>query len=566
MSICDLRVSPGKYGDLIETALADLKENNILNRIWSGDYSVWKPEPSGVADRLGWLRIAKETFEDANRLERRALDVRSRGYTNVLLLGMGGSSLAPGVLRESFGACEGYPDLAVLDSTDPGVVLYYADRLDPEKTLFIVASKSGTTTETISFFKYFYDWISDKLTTDIPGDHFIAITDPGSPLASLADQYSFRDTYINNPGIGGRFSALSYFGMVPAALMGLDIRRILDSSLEMKEQCRKDVLPIEGGNPGGILGTVIGALARAGSDKLTIIASPGIESFAVWLEQLIAESTGKEGTGIVPVVGEPAGVPGVYGDDRTFVYLKLAGQDLHDKAVNILEDSGNPVIRLSVNDLYDLGGQFFLWEMATSVAGYILGINPFDQPDVESAKLLTREMIAEYRKSGVLPHEVPGLTSGETQVYANVKADSPAEALTGFLDRGGPGDYVAIQAYLEPTDQTDRVLSELRTKIRDRYGFVTTAGYGPRYLHSTGQLHKGDAGRGLFIQFTADDKRDVPIPDELESHVSSLSFSVLKRAQAIGDRNALLNAGRHVIRFHLGADVPGGIRALTADM
>ncbi|MCK4535007.1 MAG: hypothetical protein KAT81_05695, partial [Syntrophobacterales bacterium] len=327
MPICGLRVSPGKYGDLIENALTDLRESSVLDRIWSGDYSVWKPEPAGIADRLGWLNIVQKVRGDEDRLHRLALDVKSHGYTDILLLGMGGSSLAPGVFREAFGVCDGYPDLAVLDSTDPGVILYHADRLDPAKTLFIVSSKSGTTTETISFLRYFYNWMSDRLTADVAGDHFIAITDPGSSLAELADRYSFRDTYINAPDIGGRFSALSYFGLVPAALMGVDIRRILDSSLEMERQCRKNELSMEGGNPGGILGAVIGGLGRAGRDKLTIIVSPGIACFGNWVEQLIAESTGKEGKGILPVVGEPVGSPGVYGDDRVFVYLKMVGDD-----------------------------------------------------------------------------------------------------------------------------------------------------------------------------------------------------------------------------------------------
>ena len=566
MPICGLRISPGKYGDLIENNLTGLRENNVLDRIWSGDYSVWKPESAGISDRLGWLRITREMRENKDRFHRLALDIQSCGYTDILLLGMGGSSLAPEVFRKSFGVCDGYPDLAVLDSTDPGSILYHAGWLDPAKTLFIVATKSGTTTETISFLRYFYNWMSDRLTAGVAGDHFVAITDPGSMLAELADRYSFKETCINVPDIGGRFSALSYFGLLPAALMGVDIRRILASSLEMEKQCREKDLSMEGGNPGGLLGATIGTLALAGRDKLTIITSPGIASFGNWVEQLIAESTGKEGKGILPVVGEPVGLPGVYGDDRVFVYLKMVGDDLHDETVDALEDAGNPVVRLSIDGLYGLGGQFFLWEIATAVAGYILRINPFDQPDVEASKILTGRLLADYTKNDRFPDETPVLTCNGISVYGKSLSKNMEGMLETFLEQAEPGGYVAIQAYVQPTDKTDRALNELRTGIRDRYGLVTTAGYGPRYLHSTGQLHKGDAGRGLFIQLTADDARDVPIPDEMESGVSTVSFSVLKRAQAMGDRNALLNAGRRVICVHLGADILGGIETLMAAM
>lgn len=565
MPTCDLRVHPGRYGYLIENALADLRENNIIDRIWLEDYSVWKPRPDEISNRLGWLNITREMYEDAERFRRPALDIKSRDYKDVLLLGMGGSSLAPGVFRSVFGLREGYPDMAVLDSTDPGAVLYHADRLDPARTLFIVATKSGTTTETISLLKYFYTWVSGRLKKNSAGDHFIAITDPGSNLAGLADRYSFKDKYMNAPDIGGRFSALSYFGLVPAALIGVDIKQILDSSAEMETRCRENDFSTERGNPGAVLGAVLGSLACAGRDKLTIIASPGIECFGGWVEQLVAESTGKEGKGILPVVDEPVGPPGVYGNDRVFVYLKMSGDDSRDDAVTALEDAGNPVVRIYINDLYDLGGQFFLWEMATAVAGWFLKINPFDQPDVEASKILTGRMLGEYAKAGRFPDETPVLTCDGVSVYGEPLSDSMEGMLENFLGQLEPGGYVAIQAYLQPTDKTDNALGELRRRIRDKYGLVTTAGYGPRYLHSTGQLHKGDSGRGLFIQLTADDTLDAPIPDEIGSGKSSVSFSVLKKAQTMGDRNALLNAGRRVIRFHLGSDIAGGIKKLASE-
>lgn len=552
----DLQINIGNYRHLLDAVLVKLEKDRIVDRIWSGDYTVWGPEPAEISNRLGWLNSPQAMSGKIDDLRKLAFELHEEKYTHALLLGMGGSSLAPGVLRKIFGSRDGYLDLSVLDSTDPGAVLYHAGRLDSARTLFIVATKSGTTTETISFLKYFYNRVSDRLTAEVAGDHFIAITDPGSPLTEMADQYSFRASYLNDPDIGGRYSALSYFGLLPAVLMGVDVKSLLNRSFDMVESCRKTGLSVEDGNPGVMLGAVIGMLAEAGRNKLTIIASPQIASFGNWVEQLIAESTGKKGKGILPVVGEPVGPPGVYGDDRAFVYLKMVGDDLYDEAVDALENAGNPVVKLYLDNLYDLGGQFFLWEMATAVACHLLKVNPFDQPDVELAKLLAHKMMAEYTKNDLLPHEVPVLTSGGITVYGSVKAGSPEEALAKFLGHTRPGDYVAIQAYLQPTDKTDRALDELKTTIRDKYGLATTAGYGPRYLHSTGQLHKGDAGRGLFIQLTADDERDAPIPDEIGSGNSSVSFSVLKRAQAMGDRKALLNAGRHVIRFHLGAGVP----------
>ncbi|MCK5878132.1 MAG: glucose-6-phosphate isomerase [Holophagae bacterium] len=559
----DLQINIGHYRHSLDAVLVELEKDRIVDRIWSDDYTVWGSEPAEISNRLGWLNSPQAMSGRIDGLRQLAFELHEENYTHALLLGMGGSSLAPEVLKKTFGFRDGYLDLAVLDSTDPGAVLYHADRLDPAKTLFIVSSKSGTTTETISFLKYFYNWMSDKLTAGVAGDHFIAITDPGSSLAELADHYSFRDTYINAPDIGGRFSALSYFGLVPAALMGVDIRRILDSSLEMEKRCRENDLSMEGGNPGGILGAVIGALTRAGRDKLTIIASPGIDCFGNWVEQLVAESTGKEGQGVLPVVGEPVGPPGVYGDDRVFVYLKMVGDDSHDDLVNALEDTGGPVVRLCIDNLYGLGGQFFLWEMATAVTGWFLQINPFDQPDVETSKIMTGKMLGDYARDGQLPDETPVLTCGGVSIYDKPSSKNMEGILETFLGQAEPGGYVAIQAYLQPADETDCALGELRTKIRDRYGFATTVGYGPRYLHSTGQLHKGDAGGGLFIQFTADDARDVLIPDKMESGASSVSFSVLKRAQAMGDWKTLLDAGRHVIRFHLDSDVLGGIETLT---
>jgi len=540
-------VSLGSYQEAVDTALDEMVENRILARIWAHDHTVWKPEPAEITNRLGWLHTAEVMSEDFPRLGAFVEDVRAAGYTHVLLLGMGGSSLAPEVFRKTFGVAPGYLDLAVLDSTDPGAVLAYADQLDLARTLFIVSTKSGGTVETLSFFKYFYNRVAGEVGVEEAGEHFVAITDPGSKLADLAGRYNFRATFLNDTNIGGRYSALSYFGLVPAALLGVDVPRLLDDARSMA--CATESCVEARDNPGAVLGTVLGELAKAGRDKVTFVTSPEIASFGDWVEQLIAESTGKEGKGILPVVGEPIGSPDVYGDDRLFVYLRLEEDDSYDSAVQALEDAGQPVVRLRLKNVYDLGGQFFLWEMATVVASHRLAINPFDQPNVEAAKVLARRMVSEYTETGELP-------AGEAALLTE-------KVLNEFLSRANPADYIAIQAYIQPTQETDAALQSLRTQLRDRLKLATTVGYGPRFLHSTGQLHKGDAGNGLFIQFTADAAQDVPIPDEAGSLGSSITFGVLKMAQALGDGQALLDTGRRVIRFDLGDDVTGGFRKLV---
>jgi transaldolase/glucose-6-phosphate isomerase len=550
--------SLGTYQATVDAALAEMVENQVIRRIWAHDHTIWKPEPTEITNRLGWLHTAEVMDENLYRLEELAEAVRADGYTHALLLGMGGSSLAPEVFRKTFGVKEGYLDLAVLDSTDPGAVLAHVKRLDLARTLFIVATKSGSTVETLSFFKFFYNRVADALGADRAGEHFVAITDPGSKLADLADRYSFRATFLNDPDIGGRYSVLSYFGLVPAALAGVDVLRLLDRALAMASGCEPCVAAED--NLGAWLGAILGELAKAGRDKVTFAISPAIANFGDWVEQLIAESTGKEGTGILPVVGEPLGSPEVYGDDRLFVHLRIKGDETPDAALDALEAAGHPLVRLNLHDRYDLGGQFFLWEMATAVASHLLSINPFDQPNVEAAKVLARRIVAEYTEKGVLP-------SGES-------APLTAEVLNDFLAQAQPGDpstgsgrsYIALQAYLQPMTETDAALATLRVWLRDRFKLATTVGYGPRFLHSTGQLHKGDAGNGLFIQLTANDPHDAPIPDEVGSPDSSITFGVLKAAQAMGDRQALLDAGRRVIRFHLGDKIVGGLKKLVKSL
>ena len=553
-----LDASLGNYQDLVTEALAEIAENAIVDRIWDHDHTVWQPDPEEITNRLGWLDIADRMQDEIPRLEELANSVRAAGYRHVLLLGMGGSSLAPEVFSKTFGAREGYLDLDVLDSTDPDAVLAQAERLDLRRTLFIVASKSGTTVETLSFFRFFYNRMALALGADQAGEHFIAITDPGSNLVDLAEEHGFRATFVNDPNIGGRYSALSFFGLVPAALLGVDLERLLDRGRSAAATCRRGA--DAGENPGTHLGAILAELAMAGRDKVTFVTSPAIESFGDWAEQLIAESTGKSGTGILPVVGEPLGPVEVYRDDRLFVHLQLGEDETHAAELAALEAAGHPVVRLTLRDLYDLGEQIFLWEFAVAVAGSDLDIHPFNQPNVEAAKVQARRMVERYQKEGELP-------SGESSPVT-------AEALRDFLsqagEEGSPSPhsnqpYIALQAYVQPTARTDAALLALRRQLRDRYHLATTVGYGPRFLHSTGQLHKGDAGNGLFVQFTSDSPHDAPIPDEVGSSSSSITFGVLETAQALGDRRALEDAGRRVIRFHLGEDVLDGIENLAQD-
>jgi len=555
--------SLGSYQPAIDEALAEMKKNRIMERIWQKDYTVWKPAPAEITNRLGWLQIPKEMMAKMHEIDAVVDAVRVDGYTHALLLGMGGSSLAPEVFRKTFGVKNGYIDLAVLDSTDPGAVLAYAERFDVNKTLFIVSTKSGGTVETFSFMKYFYNIVAEALGVEQAGKHFIAITDPGSKLADLAEMYQFRKAFLNDPHIGGRYSALSYFGLVPAALIGMDVGAFIDRAIIVAEKEASGDMPDADEINGSFLGAVLAELAKAGKDKVTFVFSNQIAPFGDWLEQLIAESTGKEGKGIVPIVGEPLGNKEVYGDDRLFICLYLEGDEKECGKLLKLERANYPILCVKLRDPYDLGGQCFLWEMATVVACHFLGINPFDQPDVEAAKVIARKTLARYLEKGEIPADEPVLSEGGIAVYGDIQAGNPAEALKSFIRQAKPGAYVALQAYIQPTNETDAALFELRSVLRDEFHLATSVGYGPRFLHSTGQLHKGDGGKGLFIQFTADEPWDTPIPDELGLSDSSITFGVLKNAQATGDRQALINAGRPVIRFHLGADIAHGLKTLT---
>ncbi len=547
----------------VAAAIREIAEKDVVQRIWAQDHTVWSPEPTEITNRLGWLKSPIVMMSKIVEINRFADDVRNAGYSHVLLLGMGGSSLAPEVFRFTFGVKAGYLDLSVLDSTDPGVVLSYARKLDPAKTLFIVSTKSGGTVETASFFKYFYNLTLEKVGKEQAGDHFVAITDPGSALEQTAAELKFRKTFLNDANIGGRYSVLSYFGLVPASLLGVDIRELLQRAQAMAEQCKN---PNVEENPGAHLGAVMGQLAAECRDKLTLLMPKAISSFGGWIEQLVAESTGKDGKGILPVDLEVPGKPDVYGDDRFFVYSKHGSLPDLDETVSGLQTAGHPVFQLEMADEYDLGAEFFRWEFATAVACERLQINPFDQPDVESAKVVAREMMSAFSAKGKLPSAIPALVSGEIEIYGNINGRELPEVLQNFFDQGtnnSVNGYVAIQAYLPGVPAVNTALEHLRHTLRDRYKLPVTLGYGPRFLHSTGQLHKGDAGNGLFVQITADSIEDAEIPSEPGSSTSEFSFGVLKSAQAMGDRQALLDKNRKVIRLHLQGELVAGVKRIA---
>lgn len=551
---------PGSYRNAIDMALAALRSEHVTERIWAGDYTVWKPSPAEISNRLGWLESPWNMGGRIAEIDAVVNTIRQDGYRHALLLGMGGSSLAPETFRKVFGVKTGYLELAVLDSTDPAAVLSFTRSLDLSRTLFIVSTKSGGTIETFSFMKYFYNQVLAALGREEAGRHFIAITDPGSGVADWARRLDFRHTFLNDPDIGGRFSALSCFGLVPGALMGMDIGRLLAFARQEGEREKAPLPDKSTVISAALLGAALGELAKAGRDKATFFLSREIESFGAWLEQLIAESSGKDGQGILPIVGEAPGPPEVYGDDRVFINVSLGEDNPHHDLLAALRAAGHPVMELSMEEPYALGGQILRWEMATAVAGELLGINPFDQPDVEAAKILTRQMVAAYRDQGKLPEEMPVRSSEAMDIYGD------AASLKDFLARAKAGDYVALQAYVAPTRKVDMALANLRRRIRDRYRLATTVGYGPRYLHSTGQLHKGDRGAGLFIQITAADPEDAPVPDEPGRPSSSITFGALKAAQAMGDRQALINGGRRVIRLHFRGNLLDELKRITIDI
>lgn len=555
-------LTAGVWDRPLNTFLRKLATDKTIHRIWEHDHTVWHPEPGEIANRLGWLTIADVMDGTIERIETLAAGLTQEGFTHAVLLGMGGSSLAPEVLRRTFGVAEGFLELTVCDSTAPATVAGRIDTLDPRTTLFLVSTKSGTTAETLALFRHCWRLVTSVLSPSEAGRHFVAITDPATPLLDLAARHQFRATFVNDPTIGGRYAALSYVGLVPAALMGIDLATLLGRAQQMSENAQSCNCPLHGDNYPARLGATLGTLATEGRDKITFCCSPSLTSFADWAEQLIAESTGKGGTGILPVVHELPVDPGQYGNDRIFAILELDGEEFEEAWPRALQDAGHPLIRLHLHDVYDLGAQFFLWEMATAVAGHFLGINPFDQPDVETAKHHTRLALNAWREQGSLPEPPATFTDGDISAFGDLLAQSLKPALNEFLSGLAPDGYIAIHAYLPADDHTLPLLERLRQRLFDRCRQPVTLGFGPRFLHSTGQLHKGDAGRGRFLQLTADPVEDLPIPDEAASDQSSLTFGTLIHAQALGDQQALTARGRTVLHLHLGTDPAAALQRI----
>ena len=535
--------------DGIPSACDRLERDDIVLHIWAHDHTVWKPSPAEIANRLGWLHAPETMSQQLPEIEQFVGEIRRAGFDHAVLLGMGGSSLAPTVFSAAFGGEPAGLRLSVVDTTHPAAVRDITAGLDHERTLFLVATKSGTTTETLSLFRYFYSQLQ-AAGLENPGNAFVAITDPGSPLADLATERRFRRTFLNDPNIGGRYAALSLFGLVPAALLGIDVRRLLEAAdAFVRAEARETSTET---NTAASLGVVLGELAKAGRDKVTVFLSEPIASFGAWVEQLIAESTGKDGTGILPVVGERPGAPAVYGPDRVFVYLRLADDSSLDASVDALQADGRPVIRIDLDGAYDLGREFFRWEFATAVTCHLLGVNAFDQPNVESAKQLAREKLQAISATG--------------EARAVSRSPLTAQAAADFLAIADSTDYAAVQAYLPPSDDLAASLVDLQAALRDRFRLATTVGYGPRFLHSTGQLHKGDRGNGHFIQLVSASMPELPIPDVVGDPASSVSFGDLIAAQAEGDREALQNAGRHVLTLSVEEDATAEIRRVVRDL
>ncbi len=558
-----LGASLGNYEAPVRAALAEAARAKVMERIWNKDATLWKQEAAHqkiIVNSLGWLTVATQMLAVADELKSFANDVRASGdFDHVMVCGMGGSSLCPEVLRQTFGIQDGFPELLVLDSTDPDALTNFRNQIDVGRCLFVIASKSGTTTEPNAFHRYFYNEVAQKNAE--PGKSFITITDPGSQMADTATAEGFRRIFRNQADIGGRYSALSYFGIVPAALMGLDIEKLLRGAETMAHACGPLVQATQ--NPAAVLGAVMAECALAGRDKVTIVTDQTLSALGLWVEQLIAESTGKEGKGIIPVVQESLGPASAYGSDRLFVSISVGGQDDETKSkLKALEAAGHPVIYRSLSDVYDLGAEFFLWEMATAFAGWRLAINPFDQPNVQESKDATKALLEKYEREGKLPEQTPLASDGQLTVYAGGEAGAApasvnvAAALTAHLAKIKPGDYVALLAYIEETPETARPLQAIRLRVRDATRAATTTGYGPRFLHSTGQLHKGGPDSGVFIQITAPDKVDLDVPD------APYTFGILKQAQALGDFQSLLAHGRRAIRVDLGSDVELGLQRL----
>jgi transaldolase/glucose-6-phosphate isomerase len=545
---------PATLAGDVKASLDDWKKNNKVQRLWERDASVWTG--ADESKWLGWLPIVEQQIGQIDTLKNIAADIKKAKFKHALLLGMGGSSLCPEVLRLTFGKIKGFPELHVLDSTDPAQIKAIEKKLDLKSTICIVSSKSGSTLEPNIYKQYFFEQIKKKVGEKEVGSRFIAITDPGSKMQQVAENDKFRKVFFGVPSIGGRYSALSNFGMVPGSIMGIDIPKFLKITAEMVKACGAGVAA--DANPGVLLGAILGTAAVHGRDKVTIIASPGIHDLGAWLEQLLAESTGKIGKGIIPIDRETLGKPAVYGNDRVFAYLRLETKPnkAQDAAVAALEKAGQPVVRISLPNIYNLGQEFFRWEIATAVAGSIIGIDAFNQPDVEASKIETRKLTSEYEEKGKLPPETPFFEGDGIKLYADDKntaalkgGSTLAAVLRAHLGRIHDGDYFGVLGYVTMNDANGAALQKIRLAVRDKKKVATVLGFGPRFLHSTGQAYKGGPNSGVFLQITCDDAVDIPVPGQ------KYTFGVVKAAQARGDFAVLNERGRRALRVHLGKNV-----------
>jgi transaldolase/glucose-6-phosphate isomerase len=553
---------PGPLAGAVVSSLEEWKKNNKVARLWQKDASLWSG--TDESNWLGWLTITEEQLAHIDALKRIAEDVKKARFKHALLLGMGGSSLCPEVLRMTFGRIKGYPELHVLDSTDPAQIKAIEAKVDLKSTICIVSSKSGSTLEPNIYKQYFFERVKAKVGEKEAGNRFIAITDPGSKLQQVAEADKFREIFFGAPSIGGRYSALSNFGMVPAAVMGLDVAKFLKNTEEMVRGC--DASSAADSNPGVVLGTILGVAANHGRDKITIVTSPGIFDLGAWLEQLIAESTGKIGKGIIPVDRERLAKPPTYGNDRVFAYLRLESKPnkAQDAAVAALEKAGHPVVRITLPNTYNLGQEFFRWEIATAVAGSIIGINAFNQPDVEASKIETKKLTSQYETTGSLPPESPFFEEKGIKLFADEKNAAAlkggaklADVLKTHLSRLGAGDYFAVLGYITMNPANEKTLQTIRHAVRDKKKVATVLGFGPRFLHSTGQAYKGGPNTGVFLQITCDDAKDLPVPGQ------KYTFGVVKAAQARGDFAVLAERGRRAVRVHLGKNLKSGLATLT---
>ncbi|HKH01751.1 MAG TPA: bifunctional transaldolase/phosoglucose isomerase, partial [Bradyrhizobium sp.] len=546
----------------IKKATEDWRASAKIRRLWQHDASVWTG--TGENRWLGWLNSAASA--DIADYEDFAQRVKGQNFSDAVVLGMGGSSLGPEVLANTFARKPGFPKLHVLDSTDPAQVRKLQASINIARTLFIVSSKSGGTTEPNVMKDYFFAGVSKAIGADKAGHRFIAVTDPGSSLEKVATKQGFARIFHGDPTIGGRYSVLSPFGLVPAATAGINVRSLITHALSMVRSCGPDVPPHE--NPGVQLGLAIGLAGLEGRDKVTISTSKKIADFGAWAEQLIAESTGKEGKGLIPIDGELLGEPPVYGQDRFFIDIRTEGEDdaEHETKLDALQKASHPVVRIVMNSIDHIGQEFFRFEMATAVASAILGINPFDQPDVEDAKIKTRELTAAFEKSGTLPAEQPALSTAQADLYTDEKniaalrkagADGDVGSwLKAHLSRANAGDYVALLAYIERDAAHIQALQQIRLRVRDQRHVATCAEFGPRFLHSTGQAYKGGPDCGVFLQITCDDAKDLAVPGQ------KASFGLIKAAQARGDFDVLTERGRRALRVHLKGDLETGLKFL----